>query len=71
MAQPVYAYRSLGARAAGIAWQWRAIRALETCGSVRGAGLSANPQLPRPARQAIGRYIHFAIVGRASVFGYL
>jgi len=26
----------------------------------------ANPQLLRPALQAIGRHIHFAVVGRAS-----
>jgi len=34
---------------------------------VRDAGrLPANSQVPRPARQAIGRYIHFAVVGRAN-----
>jgi len=46
-----------------------AVRAIEACGSVRGAGrLPANPQLPRHARQAIGRHIHFAVVvSQASV----
>jgi len=35
--------------------------------AVRSAGrLPANPQLPRPARQAIDKHIHFAIIGRAS-----
>jgi len=44
----------------------RAVRTMEVCGDVRGAGhLPANSQLPRPARQAIGKHIH-AIVGRAS-----
>jgi len=38
----------------GIGWQTRR----EACGGVRGAGrLPANPQLPRLARQAIGRRI--------------
>jgi len=40
---------------------------MEASGDVRGAeGLPANPQLPRPARQAIDRHIHFAVVDRAS-----
>jgi len=40
---------------------------MEAYGSVRGAErLPANPQLPRPARQAIGRHIHFAVVDWAS-----
>jgi len=39
---------------------------MEAYGGVRGAGrLPTNPQLPRPAHQAIGRHIHFA-VDRAS-----
>jgi len=39
---------------------------MEACGGVRGAGrLPANPQLPRPARQAIGRHIYFAVIGQA------
>ena len=43
------------------------VRAMVACDGVRGAGrLPANPQLSRPARQAIGRHIHFAVVGRAS-----
>jgi len=39
---------------------------MEVCSGVRGVGrLPANPQLPRLARQTIGRHIHFA-VNRAS-----
>jgi len=37
---------------------------MEACGDMQGA--PANPQLLRPARQAIGRHIHFAVVGRES-----
>jgi len=51
---------------AGIAWQARR----SSYGDLRryaGTGrLPANPQLLRTARQAIGRHIHFAVVGPAS-----
>ena len=40
---------------------------MEACGGARGARhLSANSQLPKSARQAIDRHIHFAVVDRAS-----
>jgi len=48
---------------ASIAWQ---ARRPSYGGLRRDAGrLPANPQLPRPAHQAIGRHIHFAVIGRA------
>jgi len=40
---------------------------MEACGDVRGAEhLPTNPQLPKSARQAISKHIHFAVVSPAS-----
>ena len=62
----VYAYRSLGARAWGVDIVWQAPR--PSYEGLRDAGyLPVNSQLPKPVHQAIGKHIHFAIVGRARV----
>ena len=54
-------------RAVGSGDSKRVVRVMVACSDVRGARrLPANPQLPRPARQAISRHIYFAVVGRAS-----
>jgi len=42
---------------------------MKACGDVCSAGRSpANPQLPKPPHQAIGRHIYFAVIGRASAW---